>query len=115
MKKSLLVVAVVALAAVGAGQAFAHSSHARIATKLTIVMKDPGCHWFAVGGAYKTSVRERGAVRLVNFDEATIKIVGPAGVQFEKVGKSVVLGKGTYRITMVGQAPDDNHLRLAVY
>ena len=114
MKKSLLVVAVLLLFALGAGQALAHSSHAGIATKLNVVMKDPGCHWFSVGGAYKTTVRVRGAVQLTNFDEATLKIVGPAGVRFDKVGKSVLLEEGTYRITMVGQAPDDNHLKLTV-
>jgi hypothetical protein len=30
------------------------------------------------------------------------------------VGKTLLLGKGTYAITMVGQAPDDNHLKLVV-
>ena len=114
MKKSLLLLATLALLVLGAGQAFAHSSHARIA-KLNVVMKDPGCHWFDVGGGFKTSARVAGAVQLSNFDEATLKIVGPAGVRFDKVGKSVVLGKGTYKITMVGQAPDDNHLKLTVY
>jgi len=115
MKKSLLVLAALLLFALGAGQAFAHSGHARIVTKLNVVMKDPGCHWFSVAGGYKTSARVAGAVQLTNYDEATLKIVGRNGIRFDKVGKSVVLGKGIYRITMVGQAPDDNHLKLSVY
>ena len=41
-------------------------------------------------------------------------IVGTAGVKHVAVGKRIVLARGAYRITMVGQEPDDNTLRLTV-
>ncbi len=80
-----------------------------------IVMKDPGCHWFSVNGKMSVRYVSHGAVTIQNFDEATLRFVGPKGTQLEKVGKSLTLSaKGTYRITMVGQAKDDNHLVLIV-
>jgi hypothetical protein len=81
---------------------------------VTVAMKDPGCHWFLVAGKYKTHLSVAGPVSLSNLDEAALKIAGPNGVQVEKVGKHLALKAGTYRITMVGQAPDDNHLVLVV-
>jgi hypothetical protein len=48
---------------------------------------------------------------LVNRDEAALRIKGPGGTKIERVlGKLRLHAKGTYRITMVHQAPDDNHL-----
>jgi hypothetical protein len=42
-------------------------------------------------------------------------IKGPGGTRIEKVGAKLKLrAKGTYRITMVKQAPDDNHLVLRI-
>lgn len=85
------------------------------ATKLVVAMKDPGCHWFQDGGKYKTSVTRRGAVTLVNFDEAKLKISGPGGTRFDRVGAKLTLrAKGVYRIVMVHQAADDNHLKLTI-
>jgi hypothetical protein len=52
--------------------------------------------------------------RLVNLDEATLKVASRRGLQHIRVGKSLVVGHGGYVITMVGQAPDDNYLRLTV-
>jgi hypothetical protein len=84
-------------------------------SKLVVVMKDPGCHWFQVGGKYKTSVVRHGAVQLSNLDEAALKIKGPGGTRTEKVGAKLTLrAKGVYRITMVHQAADDNHLKLTI-
>ena len=86
-------------------------------SKLVVSMHDPGCHWFKVRRREKfvTSVTQHGAVRLVNQDEAAIVIKGPGGKRVEKVGASLTLkAKGLYRITMVKQAPDDNHLRLTI-
>jgi len=119
MKKSLIVLlAVSAMLVSVAGVAAAASRHAtapKSAPKMVmIVMHDPGCHWFSVGGAYKTSLSVKGPVSLMNMDEATLKVAGPKGLQLDRVGKKVFLGTGTYRITMVGQAPDDNHLKLVV-
>lgn len=82
---------------------------------LVVAMKDPGCHWFQVGTKYKLSVTRHGPVTLVNHDEAALKIKGPSGTKIDKIGGKVTLrAKGTYHITMVGQAPDDNTLHLHV-
>ena len=87
---------------------------------LIVAMKDPGCHWFYTGGGpnarkyTKTAVRS-GPVTLVNLDEAALKIKGPGGTKIERVGARLTLNAtGVYRITMVGQAPDDNHLKLTI-
>jgi hypothetical protein len=95
------------------------STRAAKATKLTVAMRDPGCHWFMTGSSphrmySKTAVRP-GAVNLVNLDEATLIIKGPGGTRHEKVGATMTLNaKGLYRITMVKQMPDDNHLKLTI-
>jgi hypothetical protein len=89
-------------------------------TKLVVSMHDPGCHWFYVGGGpnhrkYVKSVIRTGPVALVNLDEAALIIKGPGGTKHEKVGATLTLkAKGLYKITMVKQAPDDNHLKLTI-
>jgi len=116
MRKSLTVLAVVALSVplLVVGQAGASATHAVAAKPLTVVMHDPGCHWFSVGGKLKLNVSMRGPVALLNLDEAALKVAGPSGVRRAAVGKKIVLTRGTYRITMVGQEPDDNTLKLTV-
>jgi hypothetical protein len=52
------------------------------ATKLIVAMRDPGCHWFYLGGGpnqrkYTKTVVRQGPVQLVNLDEATLIIKGP--------------------------------------
>ena len=87
---------------------------------LIIAMKDPGCHWFYVGGGpnhrqYAKSVTRTGPVTLLNLDEAAMIIKGPGGTKIEKVGAKLTLRtKGVYHLTMVKQAPDDNHLVLKI-
>jgi len=87
---------------------------------LIIAMKDPGCHWFYVGGGpnhrqYMKSVTRVGPVTLLNLDEAAMVIKGPGGTKIEKVGAKLTLKtKGVYHLTMVKQAPDDNHLVLKI-
>lgn len=89
-------------------------------TKLVVAMHDPGCHWFYVGGGpnhrkYVKTVTRSGPVTLVNLDEAALIIKGPGGTRHENVGAKLTLkAKGIYRITMVKQAPDDNHLKLTI-
>jgi hypothetical protein len=40
---------------------------------------------------------------------------GPGVTKTERVGAKLTLEvKGVYRITMVGQVPDDNHLKLTI-
>ena len=87
---------------------------------LVIAMHDPGCHWFYLGGGpnhrqYAKTVTRTGPVTLLNLDEAALKVKGPGGTKIERVGAKLTLrAKGVYHITMVGQAPDDNHLTLTV-
>ena len=87
---------------------------------LIIAMKDPGCHWFYVGGGpnnrkYAKSVTRVGPVTLLNLDEAAMIIKGPGGTKIQKVGAQLTLkAKGIYHLTMVKQAPDDNHLVLKI-
>ena len=90
------------------------------ATRLVVAMRDPGCHWFYLGGGpshrkYSKAVTRTGPVKLVNFDEDTLIVKGPGGTKHDKVGATLTLkAKGLYRITMVKQAPDDNHLKLTI-
>ncbi len=104
------------LAATAAGSA----TSAAKATKLVVAMHDPGCHWFVTGGSmdnrkYGKTVVRTGAVNLVNLDEATLIIKGPGGTRHDKVGATMALkAKGVYKITMVKQAADDNHLKLTI-
>ena len=90
------------------------------ATKLVVAMHDPGCHWFYAGGGpnnrkYTKTIARTGPVKLVNLDENTLIIKGPGGTTHDKVGATLTLkAKGLYTITMVKQAPDDNHLKLTI-
>ena len=114
----LISVAVLALAASLVATSAASASASK--GPLIIAMKDPGCHWFYLGGGpnnrkYTKSVTRVGPVTLLNLDEAAMIIKGPGGTKIEKVGVKLTLtAKGTYHLTMVKQAPDDNHLTLKV-
>lgn len=113
MKTSFAVLAALAVALVLlAGQAFAGSRSA--ARTVTVAMHDPGCHWFATGGGFTKSLSVKGPIVLVNRDIATLKVAGAKGLKRDPVGKKITLTRGSYRITMVGQAPDDNTLKLVV-
>jgi len=111
---SLLLVAIAAVS-VTVGQALATSqTSAKKATTLRVVMRDPGCHWFAVGGKFAVKTTVAGPVEVANFDEAALKVVGNGTTKRIPVGKQLLLARGHYAITMVGQAADDNHLKLTV-
>ncbi|HEY2372152.1 MAG TPA: hypothetical protein VGH82_06355 [Gaiellaceae bacterium] len=116
MKRSLAILSLLAasLLVVAAGQASAARTHHAALTPVTVVMHDPGCHWFSVNGAFKRTLTVKGPAQLTNFDEATLKIAGAGSTHLARVGKKIVLKTGAYRITMIGQAPDDNTLRLVV-
>jgi hypothetical protein len=111
-------VAVLAFAAFTVATSAAMASPTK--APLIIAMKDPGCHWFYTGGGpsnrhYAKSVTRSGPVTLLNLDEAALIVKGPGGTKIERVGAKLTLkAKGTYHITMVKQAPDDNHLTLKV-
>jgi hypothetical protein len=118
MKISLLALAVAAAICAGVfgtGRALATTSHHATTKTLQIVMGDPGCHWFMVHGKHaKTDTVKANRLRLVNLDEATLKVASRYGMRHVAVGKSIVVGHGNYVIMMVGQAPDDNYLKLTV-
>jgi hypothetical protein len=114
MRTSLFVVLLIAALALFAGQAGAQGRHAQAVKTVTVVMHDPGCHWFASGTSFKKTLTVHGSVALLNVDEATLKIVGPAGLKLDRVGHKLLLGHGHYRINMVGQAPTDNTLWLTI-
>jgi hypothetical protein len=89
-------------------------------SQLIVAMRDPGCHWFYVGGGpnnrhYLKSVTRKGPVALLNLDEAALKVKGPGGTKSDRVGAKLTLrAKGVYKITMVKQMPDDNTLKLTI-
>ena len=118
MKVSLLTFAVAAAiyaGVFGTGRALATISHHAATKTVTIAMHDPGCHWFTVHGKYtKTDAVKANRVKLVNHDEAALKVASHHGLKHIAVGKSLVVGHGRYVIMMVGQAPDDNYLKLTV-
>jgi hypothetical protein len=89
-----------------------HRAHGRTAVR--VVMRDPGCHWFAVGHGFKTKLAVRGPVALSNFDEAALLVKGHGHTRRVRVGKRLGLGRGHYVITMVHQPKDDNTLHLVV-
>lgn len=113
---SLAILATIGAGAFGAQQALATTTHYAATPKtLNIVMRDPGCHWFKLNGKLtKTATVKAGRVRLVDFDEAALKVTSRQGVRHIPVGKSIVVDRGNYVIMMVGQAPDDNYLKLTV-
>ncbi len=72
-------------------------------------------HWVAgLGCSSEAEWQLSRVLPKAHADEATLKIAGSAGVTRDPVGHKVTLQKGTYKITMVGQARDDNTLRLTV-
>lgn len=110
---SLAVVALLVTAALATSLAFAGSTRTTPKT-LQIVMRDPGCHWFMRGKHFTKSATVTGSARLVNRDGAALTVVSRNGSRRIGVGKSITVGHGAYVITMVGQAADDNYLRLTV-
>ncbi len=45
---------------------------------------------------------------------AALKVASRHGMRHIPMGRSIVVGRGNYVIMMVGQAADDNYLRLTV-
>ncbi|HZS29840.1 MAG TPA: hypothetical protein VFA37_01135 [Gaiellaceae bacterium] len=114
--KTFAISLVAALAlVVGAGQALAATHHhAAAKSTLVVAMHDPGCHWFQIQGKFTRTAAVAGPVRVENRDEATLKIASRTTMRYVKVGKSLVLAPGKYVVMMVGQAVDDNYLKLTV-
>ena len=119
MKRITAILFAACVAGIGVSAAAANPQHAKTLKTVTITMRDPGCHWFLVGGKLQKTLTVTGPVWLSNHDEAALKLqtvgISPLfGARFDRVGALARLDPGTYRITMVGQAPDDNHLVLYV-
>jgi len=118
MKISLISIALTAAICAGlfgTGRALATTSHNATTKTVTVFMHDPGCHSFKVHGKYTTTdTVKANRVRLVDLDEAGLKVASRQGMKHVAVGKSIVLGRGHYVIMMVAQAPDDNYLKLTV-
>ena len=113
---SIAVAAAICAGAFGTGRALATTSHQATTKTVKIVMHDPGCHWFMVHGKYVTKdTVKANRVKLVNLDEAALKVASRHGMKHVAVGKSIVVGHGSYVIMMVGQAADDNYLKLTVH
>jgi hypothetical protein len=114
MRKSFASLTIVAgLLTLAGGQAVAAAAHSSVKT-VSVVMHDPGCHWFSVGGKYVKTLTVKGPVALANYDEKTLIVAGPSGVKHDPTGAKVTLRAGTYTITMIKQAHDDNTLKLVV-
>jgi hypothetical protein len=111
---SLAVVATICAGVFGVGGALATTTHQTAPKTVKVVMHDPGCHWFQLGHKLATKATFTGRVKLVNFDEAALKVASRHGMQRIAMGKSLVVGRGSYVIMMVGQATDDNYLKLTV-
>lgn len=111
---ALALAAIVGAGAFGTGRALATTAHQTAPKTLQIGMRDPGCHWFVRNGNYSKKAAVNGRVRLMNMDEATLKVASRSGVKHIAVGKSLVVSHGHYVIMMVGQASDDNYLTLTV-
>jgi hypothetical protein len=110
----LLLLAAAAALAVSAAAAPAAKRAAKV-NHVTIAMHDPGCHWFLSGTKYTKSLSVRGIAVVRNIDEAGLIFKGPGLKKTLAVGKTLRIAKpGVYHITMVKQAPDDNHLVLRV-
>jgi hypothetical protein len=118
---TFLVTAVaLAVLAVGAGAAGASSSTSASATAakaqvVPIAMRDPGCHWFQVGGKYQAKLVVNGKTAFRNLDEAAVVFKGKGFARRLAVGKTLAVATpGLYHITMVGQHKGDNVLTLIV-
>jgi hypothetical protein len=114
----LAIAAATASLALTAGVATASSASSASAAKLpvvSIVMADPGCHWFSVAGKNKARLVVSAETTFRNLDEAALVFTGTNYLRHVAVGKSLAIAKpGVYHIKMVGQHPDDNNLVLVV-
>jgi len=63
-----------------------------------VVMRDPGCHWFAVGAHFKTKLAVTGTAKLSNLDEATLKIKRAGSLRWILIR----FGQGRSRICSTG-------------
>jgi len=110
----LITAAAAAALAFTSGAASAAPGAAKLRV-VPIVMKDPGCHWFGVGGKNLARLTVNGKTAFRNLDEAAVIFKGKNFRQRLAVGKTLAIATpGTYHITMVGQHPDDNNLLLVV-
>jgi hypothetical protein len=111
---STLAALALGVAAWGALPALAAPHHQTATRTLVVAMHDPGCHWFSLHGKLSKTASVTGPVRIVNRDEAALIVASRNGRQHIPLGKALVLQHGSYVVMMVGQAVDDNYLKLTV-
>jgi hypothetical protein len=111
---SVSIATTICAGAFGTGRALATTTHQSAPKTLKIAMHDPGCHVFLRSGKFTKTATVKGRVRLLDLDEAALKVVSRHGARRIPMGKSTVVGRGHYVIMMVGQAVDDNYLTLTV-
>ena len=109
-----LVAAIAYLALPGNDQAPPLGAVPAAAQTVTVAMQRPGLPLAPAGPELTKSMSVTGPVNLQNSDEAALKVAGSSGAQKDPMGGQVSLTPGSYTITMVGQAPDDNTLHLQV-
>jgi hypothetical protein len=112
----LLAAAAAVAAMILSGAAYAGSAAPKAKMSVVpIVMADPGCHWFQVGGKKLARLTVNRPTAFRNLDEAAVVFKSKNFFRRVAVGKTIAITKaGLYRITMVGQHGDDNHLLLVV-
>ena len=106
--------AVAALVALAGGQAFAKPAPAKPATAHRRDARPRAATGSRSPASSRPRPRSSGRCKVANYDEAALKVAGAGAVKKIPVGKKILLGRGHYVITMVGQASDDNHLKLTV-
>ena len=115
MRTSLATLFVIAagLLVLTSGQAVAAAKHESAKT-VTIAMHDPAVTGSRSAASSSRRSPSRGRSRSRTTTKRRIKVAGPSGIKRDPVGKKITLQRGIYKITMVGQAPDDNTLKLTV-
>jgi hypothetical protein len=114
-KRLAISILIAALAGTTLASGIAMASSAKTLRVVPIVMADPGCHWFKVNGKNTAKLTVTGATAFRNLDEAALVFKGKNFTRHLAVGKTLaIMKRGVYRITMVGQHPDDNTLVLVV-
>ena len=98
MKRSVITLfaaTALVVAGIGVTSAIAMPSHAAAPKLLRVVMRDPGCHWFAVVGKYTTSATVSSPIRLLNLDMAALDATSNGAVKRIPVGHSLLLAGRT--------------------
>ena len=114
-KRLPIIILAVAVAGTMLASGVALASGSKKLSVVPIVMHDPGCHFFQVKGKLSSKLTVTHAMAIRNLDEAALVVKSAKLNTRIAVGKSLAITRpGVYRIVMVGQHPDDNHLVLVL-